>query len=239
MISPLWSHTLDTTIDRPRNEPAVAVAGSWLAFMTGLLVGGEIEDLASLAVAGALGAALVVVGFAAARRCRTLSRSAIAHPVRLALVSVAVGAGLGTANLLANWMIAESHPAIRALMNERVASLEPLVGLVASPLVEEVGVRLFLMSGIAWIVSRLTKRASLALGIALIGSALFFALLHLDRPLPADPTVANIYRAALLTKYTLAGLPLGWIFWRWGLPYAILCHVAANAAHLALQEILF
>ena len=65
------------------------------------------------------------------------------------------------------------------------------------------------MSGIAWIVSRLTKRASLALGIALIGSALFFALLHLDRPLPADPTVANIYRAALLTKYTLAGIASG------------------------------
>jgi hypothetical protein len=36
-----------------------------------------------------------------------------------------------------------------------------------------------------------------------------------------------------------AGLPLGWIFWRRGLPYAILCHIAANAAHLALQEGVF
>jgi hypothetical protein len=51
--------------------------------------------------------------------------------------------------------------------------------------------------------------------------------------------LANYYRAALLTKYTLAGLPLGWIFWRWGLPYAILCHVAANAVHLAFQAGLF
>jgi membrane protease YdiL (CAAX protease family) len=95
------------------------------------------------------------------------------------------------------------------------------------------------MSAIAWLVMRLTKRTTLAFAIALVGSALFFALLHLARPLPDDPALANSYRAALVTKYTLAGLPLGWIFWRWGLPYAILCHVAANAAHLALQENLF
>jgi hypothetical protein len=42
-----------------------------------------------------------------------------------------------------------------------------------------------------------------------------------------------------VTKYTLAGLPLGWIFRRWGLPYSILCHMAANAAHLAVQARLF
>jgi membrane protease YdiL (CAAX protease family) len=75
--------------------------------------------------------------------------------------------------------------------------------------------------------------------IALIGSAFFFALPHLDRPMPDDPALANYYRAALVAKYTLAGVPLGWIFWRWGLPYAILCHMAANAAHLAVEGSLF
>jgi membrane protease YdiL (CAAX protease family) len=79
----------------------------------------------------------------------------------------------------------------------------------------------------------------LAFAIGLVGSSLVFALLHLGRPTPADPALANYYRAALLAKYTLAGLPLGWIFWRWGLPYAILCHVAANAAHLAAQKGVF
>jgi hypothetical protein len=47
---------------------------------------------------------------------------------------------------------------------------------------------------------------------------------------------ATILHYPPVTKYTLAGLPLGWIFWRWGLPYAILCHIAANAAHLDLQD---
>lgn len=56
----------------------------------------------------------------------------------------------------------------------------------------------------------------------------------------------NVYRSMgdyasplLVTKYTLASLPLGWIFWRWGLPYAILCHSMVNATHLLLQPILF
>ncbi len=68
---------------------------------------------------------------------------------------------------------------------------------------------------------------------------MFFAALHLGQPFPDAPALANDYRAALLAKYTLAGLPLGWIFWRWGLPYSILCHAAANAAHLALQDRVF
>ncbi len=158
---------------------------------------------------------------------------------RLALLSLAAGTGLGVANLAANKAIAAMDPGLRALMVERMATLAPLEGLIASPLIEEIAVRLFLMSAIAWIVFRVTKRATLAFAIALVGSALFFALLHLDRPVPDKPALANYYRAALVTKYTLAGLPLGWIFWRWGLPYAILCHIAAYAAHLALQDNLF
>jgi membrane protease YdiL (CAAX protease family) len=118
-------------------------------------------------------------------------------------------------------------------------TLAPLTGLVAAPIHEEVGLRLFLMSVLAWVASRFTKHTELPFAIALIGSAFIFALLHLDRPMPDDPALARSYRAALVTKYTFAGLPLGWIFWRWGLPYAILCHIAANAAHLAIQQGLF
>jgi hypothetical protein len=220
-------------------ETAVTVAAAWLAFIAGLLAGGEIRDFASFAIASATGAVLVVLGFAAALRCRTLPRRSNVRRTRLALLSLGAGMVLGIANLGANVMIAEAHPQFRALLVERTATLAPVVGVVASPLVEEIAVRLFLMSTMAWIVLRLTKRAALAFAIALLGSSLVFALLHLARPMPADSMLANYYRAALLTKYTLAGLPLGWVFWRWGLPYAILCHVASNAAHLALQEGVF
>jgi membrane protease YdiL (CAAX protease family) len=207
--------------------------------MTGLLVGGEIDDGVSFAFAGVIGAALVLLGFAAASRCRTLPRRVYGQHARLALLSVAVGTGLGLANLVANWVIAAAHPTLRALLAQRLTKLDPLVGMVSAPIVEEVAVRLFLMSAIAWIVSRFTTRTQLAFGIALFGSALVFALLHLARPMPDGGMLADYYRAALVAKYTLAGIVLGLVFWRWGLPYAILCHGAANAAHLAFQDALF
>lgn len=227
------------SIDGADTRPALAIAAAWVAFVAALLAGGEVQDLASFAAIAAGGAALVVPGFAAAWRCRTLSQDATRHPARMATLSLVIGLGLGVANLAANWTIAEAHPTFRALLSDRVEALRPVIAVVASPVVEEVGVRLFLMSVTAWVVWLVTKRPALAFAMALVGSALVFALLHLDRPMPADATLANYYRAALLVKYTLAGLPMGWLFWRWGLPSAILCHAAANATHLVLQNVLF
>jgi hypothetical protein len=221
------------------SETVRAVAAAWLTFVAGLLAGGEITNLASFAASGLLGAALVLLGFAAAWRCRGLSGKPRAQRDRLVVLSLAIGVLLGLANLAANWMIAEADPALRTLLVERMTRLEPRVALIASPATEEVAVRLFLMSGLAWVVSRFTNRARLGFTVALAGSAFVFALLHLARPVPGDPTLSNYYRTALLAKYTLAGLPLGWIFWRWGLPYAIVCHIAANAAHLWLQNSVF
>jgi Type II CAAX prenyl endopeptidase Rce1-like len=220
-------------------QRAIAVGAAWSAFMTGMLILGEIEDLGSFLIAGGSGAVLVSAGFAAAWRCRPLSPDHTRYPPRLMLLSLAAGTVLGLANLGANWAIAEADPRLRELLARRMAALRPLDGLAAAPLIEETAVRLFLMSVIAWVVSRFTKRSGLVFAIALVGSALVFALLHLSRPFPADQALASFYRAALVTKYTLAGLPLGWIFWRWGLPYAMLCHAAANAAHFALMRTVF
>jgi membrane protease YdiL (CAAX protease family) len=230
---------LDAMIDRPPRERILAMGAAWVAFMAGLVVEGDVHDATSSVAAGAIGAVFVFVGFAAASRCRALSRRVIARPLQLVLLSLAAGTILGVANLAANWAIAQVHPAIRMVLVERMKTLPPLIAIVGAPLVEEVSLRLFLMSAIAWVVLRVTKHTTLAFAVALIGSSLFFALLHLARPVPIDPAVANYYRLSLLVKYTLAGLPLGWIFWRWGLPYSILCHMAANAAHLVLQRCCF
>lgn len=220
-------------------DARAALVATWAAFMAGLRIGGDIEDAGSLVIAGVGGAMLVFLGFAAATRSRVLSPDSKANRPRIALLSLTAGIALGLANLAGNWLIAASHPALGAIMNQRVTTVTPLDGLVVAPLVEEIAVRLFLMSAIAWVVSHWAKPAPLAFAVALVGSSLFFALLHLDRPMPDDAMLAHYYRSALLAKYTLAGLPLGWIFWRWGLPYSILCHAAANAAHLAVQQRVF
>ena len=220
-------------------ERAIAPAAAWLAFMTGLIAGGDVVDSASFTVGAVSGALFVLVGFAAAWRTRTLHRDASSHPVRLAAVSLGIGVAFGLANLAANRAIASAHPELRELLLQRFAALGPLVAVIAAPLTEEVTVRLFLMSAIAWVVSRFTKNPSAVFAIALLGSSLVFAVLHLGRPFPGDPAVARFYRAALLTKYTLAGLPMGWLYWRRGLPYAIACHAAVNATHLVVQRFVF
>jgi membrane protease YdiL (CAAX protease family) len=218
---------------------ALAPAAAWLAFMIGLVVGREVQDAGSAAIGAAIGAALVLLGFAAASRTRTLSHGASPDRTRLALLALAAGSGLGLANLAANWLIANAHPALRELLVRRFTTMDPWVGVVSAPLVEEVMVRLFLMSAIAWIVSLITKNPSTIFVVALLGSSLVFALLHLGRPFPGDPALASFYRASLVTKYMLAGLPMGWLFWRYGLPYAILCHAAGNATHLLVQRFVF
>ena len=227
------------TVMRSQREVALAVGGAWLAFVTGLLLEGVLHDAGATFLAVLAGGVLVYVGFAAASRCRVLPRRPGTERVRLAARSTAVGAGLGLANLLANGLLARAHPAIGRLLGERMAALDPVVGIVAAPLVEEIALRLFLMSSLAWVLWKLTRNATRAFRIALWVSALLFALAHLIRPMPPDPALAAGYGVALVAKYTLMGLPLGWIFWRWGLPYGILCHAAANAAHFAVQRFLF
>ena len=226
---------LGTILDSLRKEAALAVVGAWLAFMIGLVVDGTVDGVTSFGIAGAVGALLVVLGFAAASRCRLLPQRSNKHGIRLVFLSLAVGAGVGLINLAANWGITEADPSLRALLVERIMAKQPWEVLVAGPITEEVVFRLFVMSVMAWVVYRVTERAGRAFVIALIGSAAIFAFPHLERALPADPMLTDLYVAALMTKYTLLGVPLGWVFWRWGLPYAILCHSAANATHMALQ----
>jgi membrane protease YdiL (CAAX protease family) len=212
---------------------------AWVALVAGLYLQGGVGDAWSFVLAGAIGAVLVVLGLAAASRCRPLPPGGSGNPVRLALLSLAIGTAVGVANLAANWAIAASHPTLRMLLAERMTRIGFVNAVIASPLVEEVVVRLFLMSVSAWLVSRVTRRAGLIFAIALVASALVFAGLHLDRPMPADWMLAGYYRAALLMKYTMAGVALGWSFWRWGLPYSMLCHAAANAAHVVLEGHVF
>jgi hypothetical protein len=231
-------HVLDAiVIDRAPRDAALAVSAAWLAYMAGAVARRGVTDVQSGINAALLGAAFALLGFAAASRTPRLV-SVRSHG-QLALLTLAVGMGLGLFNLSANWAIAQMHPTLRTLLVERFRHIGLVDGVLAAPLLEEVTVRLFVMSAIAWVVFRISKRATLAFVLALVTSAVFFASLHLFRPLPLDPALATYYRAALMAKYSVAGAVLGWVFWRWGLPYAILCHALVNATHTALEQFVF
>ena len=227
-------------VDRPAREAAAALAAAWTSFLAGLLVApGEVTGAASLLIAGAVGAVLVVVGFAAASRCRPLPRRSPPQRLRLLLLALGVGVAAGVGNLAANAALASLDPAIRAVLLERFARIDAVTAIVGAPLVEEVALRLFVMSAIGWVVSRFTSRGNTIFAVAALLSAVAFALLHLDRAFPLDPAVARLYAGGLVLKYTLAGLVQSWAFWRWGLPYAIASHAAVNATHGALEPLVF
>ena len=227
-------------VDRPAAEGAAALGAAWVAFVAGLLVPpGEVTDAAALLIAAVVGVVLVVAGFAAASRCRPLPRRTPSQRLRLALLALGLGGAAGVANLAANAGLASLDPAIRAVLVERFARIDALTAIVGAPLVEEVALRLFAMSVIAWIVARFTSRGSHVFAIAALLSAVVFAVLHLDRAFPLDPAVARLYAGGLVLKYTLGGLVQSWAFWRWGLPYAILAHAAVNATHGILEPLVF
>lgn len=100
--------------------------------------------------------------------------------------------------------------------------------------------RLFLMSIVAWIASRFLNNARTVFLTALIVSAFLFAVPHLlGRPMPTHSALAALYASGVVVKSGVAGLALGWVFWRWGLPYAMVCHFAANGLHKVLEPMLF
>ena len=66
----------------------LAIGAAWLAFVIGLLIGGDIGDLGSIAIGAAVGALLVVLGFSAAwprRLPYSILYHAAANAVHLAL----------------------------------------------------------------------------------------------------------------------------------------------------------
>jgi membrane protease YdiL (CAAX protease family) len=70
-----------------------------------------------------------------------------------------------------------------------------------------------------------------ALGV----SSLVFGVAHIGYGGVNTP----VYQPGMAVKSSAAGVLLGWVFWRRGLPYSIVCHSTANAIHLVLMPLLF
>ena len=95
--------------------------------------------------------------------------------------------------------------------------------------------RLVLLTGIAWLVARFTDIQRIIFAVALGVSAVLFGGAHFFYGGVDDP----LYAVGMAIKTSAAGALLGWVFWRWGLPYSSICHCAANGIHLLLMPALF
>lgn len=107
-----------------------------------------------------------------------------------------------------------------------------LKGLLASPyggIVEEVQLRVFVMTLIAWLLSRLAGKQAKpwVMVAALVFAALLFGAGHLPmaaKLVPLTPTIV----APVIAYNALAGLVFGWLYWKRGLEHAMLAHFCAD-----------
>jgi membrane protease YdiL (CAAX protease family) len=214
----------------------VAAAATAAAVMLALYFPDR-DDGSGAVVGGVFAFAAVAIGLAAVARVRPLPRRSAGERLGLFGLSFLIGAALGIGNLVTNYAIAMIDPAIYRQMIEQWAHFSAWSVVFAGPMLEEIGFRLLLMGGIGWLVSQVTGDPRRVFLLALAVSALLFGVVHI---LPSSrPTAGVVHAAAVAVKSSAAGVVLGWVFWRKGLPYSFVCHGTANAVHLMAAPLLF
>ena len=179
-----------------------------------------------------VGVVLVLVPLA---RYRPLPKRSSREHGRLILQALALGLGLGVANLLVNYGLAISRSAIYDQMVSRWSQFSAWSVVISGPIIEEIGYRLILLGLLAWLAARFTNSQRTITVVALGVSSLLFGVAHIFYGGVEDP----VYIVGMAVKSAAGGLLLGWIFWRWGLAYSIASHCAANGTHLLLMPALF
>jgi membrane protease YdiL (CAAX protease family) len=101
---------------------------------------------------------------------------------------------------------------------------------------EEVLMRLFLVSLLAWLLARAWRRDAPAPGARMMWSAIvvvsvLFGLGHLPAAAMLGELTPDMV-ARVIVLNAVAGVAFGWLFWRRGLEAAMVAHAAA---HLPMQ----
>ena len=214
----------------PRKLPPIAALATWLAFCAAsALALPQPPDLLQLGISALVGLVLVLLGFAAASRWRRVTGHTSRARLRLGALSLLVGVVLSAVLLAALAAFSRVEPLIRARFADRLEEplWRPWALAFESSILEEVAFRLFALSVVAWIAHRLLKRTATAEWTAIAVSALLFGLVHLPAWAAATSINAGLI-AAVLVLNGIGGVAFGWMFCRWGLPYAILCHFAGD-----------
>lgn len=97
---------------------------------------------------------------------------------------------------------------------------------------EELLLRLFVMTSIAWLLWKLglkagEKPSGWAFGGAIVLAALLFGVAHLPAA-AAIWTLTPIVVVRTLLLNSLVGITFGFLYWQWGLEYAMLSHFCAD-----------
>ena len=166
---------------------------------------------------------------------------------RLSLISILSGIGVGfvifvfdivLANTIGNIELLKSYPGQPA-----TPLWQMIFALPYGAIAEEVGMRLFVMSFIAWLFYRIKsdsegKPTKTGMWLSVIIAALLFGVSHLPAVLFfADLSILHILRIIFLN--TIGGIVFGVLFWKRGLEYAMISHFGMDVVlHILLPPFL-
>lgn len=164
-------------------------------------------------------------------------------PLNLALGrgwKASLGMAVATGFLLPPVILLVDRLVFAGVSMERVRAFvaQPLgtrIAIVAyAGIVEELVFRVVISTLVAWIVYLVTKRRTAAIWTGIAVAAVFFGLAHVAN-------LANVphpYARAIVLN-GIAGIALGWLYWRRGLEWAVLAHFIADATmYLLLPALL-
>ena len=173
----------------------------------------------------ALVAGLLVAGVARFidSRAEGLRGASTKSRTQLILFSIAAGVAMGQLILAQMVVLAKFDPGSQQRYMRFISEplLHPLHRTFSAAVIEEVLFRYVGMTAVALVVARRLGKPHLAYRVALISSVAIFGLGHL----PA----LSIVGLVIVLFNMLAGFLYGWMFWHWGLMYAILAHFAAGS----------
>lgn len=125
-----------------------------------------------------------------------------------------------------------------AVANSQVAMWKTLLASIYGGVVEEILLRLFVMSFFAWILGKMFRQTEIIknnwiMWMAIIVASVLFGLGHL--PITSSLTAITplvVLRAIVLNG--IGGIVFGWLYWKKGLEYAIAAHFSADVVLLSL-----
>lgn len=223
--------------ERSESRGRLAAAGASAIAVFIALYLPEREDGSGALLGAVFALAAVALGLTAIAGIRSVPGRTPSERMRVAALSLLVGIALGLFNLGSNYSIAALNPSIHAEMTAQWSDFSAWSVLFSDVVMEEIAYRLLLMGGAAWLISRGTRDRQRTFILALASSSLLFGVAHI---LPGSrPTIGVLHAVAVTAKSAIAGGVLGWVFWRKGLPYSMICHGTANGVHLVAWPLLF